>query len=277
MRPYSLWEIGHGIKLITERIIRTKMEWCALKELLDVEAERINSPAFIGEDPVQFPRRFEKQEDIEAASLLSATIAWGNRKMICRDCDKLMGLMADDPHSFIMEGAWEEIPDELNIHRTFFGRNLKYYLRGLKLAFERYGTIEGVAAKSGAAESELPAWTFVKLLSEVLREANDGKTDSRCLPVNIDTTALKRVNMALRWLVRDDGIVDMGVWKVLRPSQLFIPMDVHVSDVSRQLGLLERKSTDRKAVEQLTGRLREFRPEDPCVYDFALFGIGMGL
>lgn len=253
------------------------MDEKALKDLLDQEAERINSPSFIGEDPVQFPRRFERQEDIEAASLLSATIAWGNRKMICRDCDRLMGLMADDPYAFIVEGAWDAIPDEMNIHRTFFGRNLKYYLRGLQLVFKRYGTVEGLAAASGASESRLPAWTFVKMLSDVLAEANAGERDSRCLPVNVESTALKRVNMALRWLVRNDGIVDMGVWTVIKPSQLFIPMDVHVSDVSRQLGLLERKSTDRKAVEELTGRLRMYRPEDPCVYDYALFGIGMGL
>lgn len=248
-----------------------------LRNLLDAEAERINSPIFIDDDPVQFPRRFERQEDIEAASLLSATIAWGNRRMICRNCDRLMSLMADDPYAFIMEGAWSAIPDEMNIHRTFFGRNLKYYLRGLQLVFNRYGTVEGLAAACGAADSELPAWTFVKQLGVVLAEANGGESDSRCLPMNLDTTALKRVNMALRWLVRDDGIVDMGVWKVIKPSQLFIPMDVHVSDVSRQLGLLDRKSTDRKAVEQLTRRLRLYRPEDPCVYDFALFGIGMGL
>lgn len=253
------------------------MDEKALKDLLDQEAERINSPSFIGEDPVQFPRRFERQEDIEAASLLSATIAWGNRKMICRDCDRLMGLMADDPYAFIMEGAWDAIPDEMNIHRTFFGRNLKYYLRGLQLVFKRYGTVEGLAAASGASDSRLPAWTFVKMLGDVLAEANDGERDSRCLPVNVESTALKRVNMALRWLVRNDGIVDMGVWTAINPSQLFIPMDVHVSDVSRQLGLLERKSTDRKAVEELTGRLRMYRPEDPCVYDYALFGIGMGL
>ena len=253
------------------------MDEKALKDLLDQEAERINSPSFIGEDPVQFPRRFARQEDIEAASRLSATIAWGNRKMICRDCDRLMGLMADDPYAFIVEGAWDAIPDEMNIHRTFFGRNLKYYLRGLQLVFKRYGTVEGLAAASGASESRLPAWTFVKKLSDVLAEANAGERDSRCLPVNVESTALKRVIMALRWLVRNDGIVDMGVWTAIKPSQLFIPMDVHVSDVSRQLGLLERKSTDRKAVEELTGRLRMYRPEDPCVYDYALFGIGMGL
>lgn len=81
--------------------------------------------------------------------------------------------------------------------------------------------------------------------------------------------------MALRWLVRDDGIVDMGLWKALTPAQLFIPLDVHVGNVSRELGLLTRKANDRKSVMELTEVLRSFRPDDPVIYDYALFGIGI--
>ena len=92
----------------------------------------------------------------------------------------------------------------------------------------------------------------------------------------LDTTALKRINMALRWLVRRDGIVDMGVWTSIKPSQLFIPLDVHVGNTARALGLLQRRGNDRKAVEQLTALLRTLRPDDPVLYDFALFGIGVG-
>ncbi len=84
--------------------------------------------------------------------------------------------------------------------------------------------------------------------------------------------------MALRWLVRDDGIVDIGIWRgILSPSQLYIPLDVHVGDTARELGLLTRRADDRRSVEELTGHLRRFRPDDPVVYDYALFGIGMKL
>lgn len=84
--------------------------------------------------------------------------------------------------------------------------------------------------------------------------------------------------MALRWLVRDDGIVDLGLWThVLTPAQLYIPLDVHVNRTATQLGLLDRRTPDRRAVEQLTDRLRRFRPDDPTLYDYALFGIGMNL
>lgn len=247
-----------------------------IKELLDAEAERINSPAFIGDDPVQFPRRFERQQDIEIISLLSATIAWGNRKMICRNCEKLTGIFEGRPHEYIMDQAYETLP-EGNIHRTFFVDNLKHYLRGLHSIYSRYATLEDFAKAAGAPTAEMPAWQLVTAMNVAFAEANGGKCDSRCLPANLHTTALKRINMALRWLVRDDGIVDLGVWKALKPSQLFIPMDVHVGDTSRELGLLTRKSNDRQAVIELTDTLRKFRPDDPVIYDYALFGIGMGL
>lgn len=247
-----------------------------IKELLDSEASRINSPEFIADDPVQFPRRFQRQQDIEIIALLSATIAWGNRKMICRNCEKLIRIFEGRPYDYVMDEAYETLPDG-NIHRTFFVDNLRHYLRGLRSIYARYATLEAMAAAEGIGRDEMPAWRLVEVMNRYFAEANGGVSDSRCLPGNLRSTALKRINMALRWLVRDDGIVDMGVWKVLRPSQLFIPMDVHVGDTSRNLGLLHRRSNDREAVVQLTDTLRRFRPDDPVIYDFALFGIGMGI
>lgn len=245
-----------------------------IKELLDSEAARINSVSFIADDPVQFPRKFERQEDIEIASLLAATIAWGKRSMICRDCTRMFELMDWQPHRYVMDEGYEDLPD-MNIHRTFFAKNLRHYLRGLHKVYEENGTLEAFAKKCGADKAELPSWHLVEALNGELSAANGGESDCRCLPLNLKTTALKRVNMALRWLVRDDGIVDMGVWKALKPSQLFIPLDVHVGNVSRELTLLSRNSDDKRAVLELTEKLRRFRPKDPVVYDYALFGIGV--
>lgn len=248
-----------------------------LKQLLDTEAQRINSPAFIDADPVQFPRRYEQLPDIEIAALLSATIAWGNRTMICRDADRMLQMMENSPHSFVLSGDFEDLPDG-NIHRTFFVRNLKYYLRGLQSIYKQFPTLADFARANHIASDPMPAWAFVRALNDRLIEANGGVADSRCLPQNLDNTALKRINMALRWLVRDDGIVDLGVWdNVLTPDRLFIPLDVHVGNIGRQLGLLQRRSNDRKAVVELTDALRRFNPADPVVYDYALFGIGIGL
>lgn len=247
-----------------------------IKDLLDAEAARINSLDFIASDPVQFPRRFDDVRDIEIVSLLSSTIAWGNRTMICRNCEKMLGLMEYQPYAYVMDRGYEDLPDG-NVHRTFFTSNLRYYLRGLHYIYTRWGSLQSMVDESGAAADPMPAWHIAHSLNQALQHANDGLADSRCLPQNLQHTALKRLNMALRWLVRNDGIVDMGVWDVLKPSQLYIPLDVHVGDVSRQLNLLARKSDDRKAVIELTEALRGMRPDDPVVYDFALFGIGMHL
>ena len=173
-----------------------------------------------------------------------------------------------------MEQGYEDLPD-CNIHRTFFARNLRHYLRGLHAIYSRYSSLEDFAAKALAGVESHHSWHLAEAINSCLREANGGCADCRCMPLGLDKSALKRFNMALRWLVRDDGIVDMGVWSAIRPSQLYIPLDVHVGNISRQLGLLERKANDRRAVDELTDRLRRFNPADPVVYDYALFGIGV--
>lgn len=246
-----------------------------IKDLLDEEVIRINRPEFIDADPVQFPRRFERKEDIEIMSFLSSILAWGNRKMICRDIERLISLMNGEPFLYVQEEGYEDLDPSQNIHRTFFGRHLQYFLRGLREVYKRYGTLDAFSSAVKAGEAEAPSWYFVEKLQKIMCDVNSGEMCSECLPTQLGLTALKRINMALRWLVRDDGIVDMGLWKSIPKSKLFIPLDVHVGNVSRELGLLTRRANDRKSVEQLTQVLREMRPDDPVVYDFALFGIGV--
>ena len=243
--------------------------------LLEEESQRINSPAFIADDPVQFPRRFSEQRDVEIVAFLSAMIAWGNRKMICRDADRLLGIMNHEPYLYLQEEAYEELDDRRNIHRTFFASHLKYFLRGMKRIYGKFSSLDALGRSIDVAEAEAPAWRLVEEIQKYMAEANEGETCSQCFPTNLKSTALKRINMALRWLVRDDGIVDMGLWTSIPKSKLYIPLDVHVGNISRKLGLLERKSNDRRAVEDLTAVLRSLDPSDPVKYDFALFGIGV--
>lgn len=252
------------------------VEFEQLRVFLDSEAARINHPDFIFNDPVQFSRRFERLQDIEVVSFLSAAIAWGKRKMICDNCEKMLRIMENSPYEYVMDEAYEALPDELNIHRTFFARNFKYMLRGFRAIFNQYGSLNDFAGSVKVNESEAPSWSLVEQMQRVFSEANNGTTDSQCLPTQLRTTALKRINMALRWLVRNDGIVDLGVWDCIKPSQLFVPLDVHVGDTVRALGMIERKANDRRTVVEVTDQLRRMRPDDPVVYDFALFGIGIG-
>ena len=245
-----------------------------LKELLDAEAQRINSVDFVAEDPVQFPRRFSDQRDIEIVALLSSTIAWGKRSMICRNADRMLALMDNQPYRYVMDEGYEDLPD-CNIHRTFFAKNMRHYLRGLRSIYSRHATLEDFAGEVLKGVNDHASWYLAQAINRELSAANGETDDCRCLPLGLDKSALKRFNMALRWLVRDDGIVDLGIWKAIRPSQLYVPLDVHVGNISRHLGLLTRKANDRAAVDELTAHLRRYNPDDPVVYDFALFGIGV--
>lgn len=246
-----------------------------IAELLNTEAARINRPEFIADDPVQFPRRFGRIQDIEIVSLLAATIAWGKRSMICRDAERMLALMDNEPYRYVMEQGYLDLDPQLNIHRTFFGRHLRMFLAGLHDIYRDNDTLDAFAERIGAGASEAPAWHLTGAMQDVLTAANGGVPCERCLPHDLKNTALKRINMALRWLVRDDGIVDMGVWKSIPKSKLYIPLDVHVGNTARNLGILSRKANDRRAVEELTEALRQLRPDDPAWYDFALFGIGV--
>lgn len=239
-----------------------------IKSYLDEAAARINTPDFIVDDPVQFPRRYEDLRDIEIVAFLTATIAWGKRTMILRDAERMLSKIGSSPYDYVMGEGYKSL-GTANVHRTFFETNLAYMMRGLRQFYFKYESMDAYMAT-------LDEHTPQRLVEELRRsaiEANNGCVDIRCYSSNLASSALKRVNLALRWLVRNDGIVDMGVWKSMKPSELYIPLDVHVGNTARSLGLLTRSSNDWKAVVELTERLREFDATDPIRYDFALFGV----
>ena len=188
-----------------------------LKYTLDGLVERYNIPSFADDDPVRFPRRYSDKRDIEISSLLTSTIAWGRRPMILRNAERIDAILNHAPANYVLSGDIDAIPDD-NIHRTFFGRHLRYFLRGLREVYSRYGSLEDFAVAVGAPSAEAPSWLIADALGRLMADANatcplDGPT--RCLPDKPDASALKRFNMALRWLVRRDGIVDIGCWSAL--------------------------------------------------------------
>lgn len=245
-----------------------------IKKLLDEYAAAINTKEFVKDDPVQFPRRFATIQDIEITAFATATISWGKREMILRDADRMLASMDNAPYDFVMNAGYGRLGKK-NVHRTFFEPDLTYMLRGFKAIYSRYESIDALLLQRGVNGTEAPAWEVCRILREEACRANGGCANAQCYPSGYASSALKRINLAVRWLVRNDGIVDLGVWKAITPDKLFIPLDVHVGNTARRLGLLQRKSNDRKAVEELTAALRKFNPDDPAIYDFALFGIGV--
>lgn len=235
--------------------------------------EKICTSDFIALDPVQFPRRYVKREDVEIAAFLAATIAWGRRDLILRSAEKMFALMGSNPFEFVMSGEYKKLKDK-NIHRTFFEDDLKYFCRGFKHIYTKYGNLEKLFTSSPG-----DVWEGIALFREEMAAANKKRYLKHISDPGVkdkNGSACKRLNLALRWLARG-GPVDMGLWKGITPAALYIPLDVHVARTARKLDLLERNANDKKAVIELTEKLRKFCPEDPVRYDFALFGMGARL
>jgi uncharacterized protein (TIGR02757 family) len=241
----------------------------SLKQQLDLWYEKVCVKDFISSDPIQFPRRFSKREDIEIAAFLSATIAWGRRDLILRSAEKMFTIMEHSPYDFVMSGRYKKLGKK-NVHRTFFESDLIYICRGFEHCYAKYKNLENLFTAEDV-------WEGFALFREEMARANKGRYSKHISNPGArdrNGSACKRLNLALRWLVRK-GPVDLGLWKKLKPAALYIPLDVHVARTARKLGLLERKLNDKKAVIELTEKLRVFCPEDPVKYDYSLFGIGI--
>ena len=243
-----------------------------LKEILEEKVACYNCKEFIKNDPISFPHSFTKREDIEIVALLASVIAWGNRRMILRSGNRMFhDIMRSAPYEYVMSGEWEQLDDRQNIHRTFFVSDFKYICRGLRSIYSKYGTMERLF-------TGCTVWDGIENLRQELAMVNGGVMSrhiSNPVPQRgKPASACKRLLMMLRWLCRNDGIVDLGIWKNIPPSQLMMPIDVHVARTARSLGLVSRKQNDRRTVEELTAKLREMSPDDPVRYDFALFGMG---
>lgn len=241
-----------------------------IKNYLDKHAERINHPSFIEDDPIKFPHRYKDLRDIEIVSFLVATIAWGKRSVILQDAERMLSKIGHSPYDYVMSKGYNKLKTA-NVHRTFFENDMAYILRGFRHFYSRYDSMDEYMSTC----MERTPQKLVEALRLSAMQANDNIHNMKCYSKNFKNTALKRINLALRWLVRNDGIVDLGVWKSMKPSELYIPLDTHVGNTARELGLLTRKNNDWKAVEELTDKLRKYNPEDPVIYDFALFGIGI--
>lgn len=245
-----------------------------LKDFLDEKVEQYNHPRFLEDDPLQVPHRFAQKEDIEISGFLTATIAWGNRKSIINNASKLMTLLDNAPHDFVMNHSEDDLEKLAPfVHRTFNGLDLHYFIKSLKNIYENHGGLETVFNKNQQKDSLQPA---ISKFKEVFFELPHLPRTTKHISDPNKGSAAKRINMFLRWMVRDNSSgVDFGIWKSLNPSQLSCPLDVHSGNVARKLKLLKRKQNDAKALLELDKKLRKLDPTDPVKYDFALFGLGV--
>ena len=245
-----------------------------LKEFLDAKVIQYNNPKFIESDPIQIPHQYTLKEDIEISAFLTATITWGNRKTIINNAVKLMDLLGNSPYDFVMNHKDRDLASlEGFVHRTFNGSDLKYFIKALRHIYKNNDGLESIFNSNITTNSTQIA---IHHLKKIFFELEHPLRTQKHISDPIKGSAAKRINMFLRWMVRNDNTgVDFGLWKSISPSILSCPLDVHSGVVARKLGLLDRKQNDAKALYELDTNLRLLDPADPVKYDFALFGLGV--
>lgn len=245
-----------------------------LKEFLDEKVLQYNRPTFIESDPIQIPHQFSIKEDVEISAFLTATIAWGNRKSILNNSKKLMDLLDNAPYDFVMNATEDDLASLTGfVHRTFNSDDLTYFIKALRHLYTTRGGLEATFSEHSTATSTQAAISAFK--SAFFSLPHLPRTQKH-VSDPLKNSAAKRINMFLRWMVRDNGTgVDLGIWKTIPTSALSCPLDVHSGNVARKLKLLKRKQNDGKALAELDQALRKLDPKDPVKYDFALFGLGV--
>lgn len=245
-----------------------------LKEFLDQKVIQYNTLDFIDSDPIQIPHQFTLKEDIEISAFLTATLSWGNRKMIINNSKRMMDMLGNSPYDFVMNHTESQLENaEGFVHRTFNSTDFVTFIKALQHIYNEYGGLEMAFSKNQQSTTMQPSIAaFKKLFFEVSHQHRTQKHVSDPM----QGSAAKRINMFLRWMVRQDQKgVDFGIWKSISPASLSCPLDIHSGNVARKLGLLTRNQNDGKALLELDTNLRFLDANDPVKYDFALFGLGV--
>lgn len=248
-----------------------------LRDFLEEQAATYNRPAFIENDPICIPHGFKQPQDIEISGFVAAMLAWGQRKTVINKCREFLGFMDNAPYDFVRFHQDADLKPFLNFkHRTFNATDALYFIAFFRHFYQQYDSLEDAFLVGMTPDCETTEKGLINFHQQFFSLPDFPERTRKHIATPARKSACKRINMFLRWMVRqDERGVDFGLWRRLRPTQLVCPCDVHVDRVARQLGLITRKPTDWQTALELTQQLRRFDPNDPVKYDFALFGLGI--
>lgn len=231
----------------------------AIKEKLIEWAKEYNTPSFIKNDPVQFPRKYkDSQVDAEISGLLTALISFGRREQILKKAEELDAMFKGSPSRWILDAMfYDDIPinDEI-FYRTITNKRMLNWCIFIKTMIIIYGTVENCLVDICSSEDRV----HEKLSSTMGFNPK---------------SANKRIAMFLRWMVNDKGDVDLGLWKARKWQKIPIPLDTHMHKMALELGITKRKTADLKTAMEITEYMKSVFPDDPLLGDFALFGYGV--
>lgn len=234
-----------------------------LKEKLLLLAERYEVAEFIQEDPIQMPHRYVKKADIEISALVTSWIATGNRKSIIRSAEKIdTELFKGAPLDYILNAHWDVYKgNKKSFYRYYSYHDFYLLCQTLRFAYSENDSLEDYLWNT------FPEISSLKALQTAFGHVNG-------MPEPTSNSEAKKLCMFLRWVVRKDSPVDLGIWRRYHSRDLIIPLDTHVHRISLDLGLTEKGKSMRTA-RDITEALQEVWPDDPAKGDFALFGYGI--
>lgn len=254
----------------------------ALREMLDRVYERYNRREFIGSDPLQFVYQYADRRDREIVAFLSSALAYGRVAQIKRSLTQLLDRMEGSPYEFTTHFDDRGRARLRSFkHRFTSGHDIADLLGRFRRVLDDCGSLEALFLRGYREEhaNVLPA------LSEFCESVSGIRTDSHG-PARIATglgyllaspsrgSASKRLNLFLRWMVREDE-VDLGLWKCVDPAKLIVPVDVHMGRLCRILGFHDSKAATLATALRITAAFARIEPADPVRYDFALSRIGI--
>ncbi len=249
----------------------------SLKEFLDRKVEEFNQPDFIPNDPICIPHQFDLKQDIEIMGFFASILAWGQRKTIINKCNELIERMDGSPFDFILNHQDQDLKNLLGFkHRTFNDTDLLYFVSFFKYHYTHFASLEDAFLQLGTSEPFNIEESLNAFKSYFFSLPDYPYRTRKHVSSPLQKSTCKRLNMFLRWMVRqDDRGVDFGLWHQIKAKDLICPCDVHVERVARKFGLIQLDKVNWKTALELTGNLRELDSNDPVKYDFALFGLGV--
>jgi uncharacterized protein (TIGR02757 family) len=262
---------------------RRRPDPAALKLRLDEQYAQFND-AHAATDPVQLVRRFSRPDDIEVAGFCAAALAFGRVQSVMAAIAALLERMGPSPADFVrsFSPARDRRAFDHIVHRWTGGVDLAALVWILRQMLDSHGSIEAFFAEGldpDAETVERALESFSTRACALDRSAVYGRSRRRpgveyFFARPSSGGACKRLNLFLRWMVRRDA-VDLGIWRLVRPAQLIVPLDTHVVRVGRCLGLTRYRSPGWRMAEEITASLRALDPVDPVRYDFSLCHLGM--
>ena len=245
----------------------------SLKPVLNKLYTRFNDQKFISPDPLQFIYDYESESDREIVGLIASSLAYGNVKQICKSISVVLsGIQA--PTNFLKNSSTQKIKNSFIgfKHRFTTGDDISNLLLAIKRNIEKYGSLKNCFMESFNTTdiSIIPALEefTIKLTKSVQKD------NFYLLPKPSNSSACKRMNLYLKWMVRKDN-VDPGCWSEIPSSMLIVPLDVHMHKICGRLEFTGRKTADLKTALEITDMFKKISPNDPTKYDFALTRLGM--